>query len=333
MESPKNILLIRLKSIGDILFTLPAVHVVRANFPATKLHFLTSKEFAPLLRGFADVDEIIPLDRSVYRAGNLKIAMTSTFRLLRDSRKGNFSTAIDFQGYSETEWLAWWSGAAERWGNVYSKSRGWMFTRTSRRDTQTHPAEWNLSLLRRSGLQIGEIRNEFHLPDDAMEKARKFFIANKLDTDKTTIFLQPFTSNPQKNWPLENFLKLAWHFRSHGVQVIFGGGAADRDALEPAAQAGFPISAGAPLLISGGITKLSTLVIGADTGLLHFTVAMGRRVMMLMYSSIPGTSHPFQHADWAITPANGKMVAEIETNVVIEAAERALVEELKLQKI
>lgn len=37
-----NILLIRLKSIGDILFTLPAVHAVRENFPSAKIRMFLS---------------------------------------------------------------------------------------------------------------------------------------------------------------------------------------------------------------------------------------------------------------------------------------------------
>ena len=57
-----NILLIRLKSIGDVLLVLPAVHRVRENFPGAKITFLTSKENVPLLRGFREVNEIIELD-------------------------------------------------------------------------------------------------------------------------------------------------------------------------------------------------------------------------------------------------------------------------------
>jgi len=41
MSQNENILLIRLKSIGDVLFTLPAVHRVRENFPGAKITFLT----------------------------------------------------------------------------------------------------------------------------------------------------------------------------------------------------------------------------------------------------------------------------------------------------
>ncbi len=65
-----NILLIRLKSIGDILFLLPAVHRVRENFPGAKITFLTSRENASLLEGFREVDEIITLDRARFQSGN-----------------------------------------------------------------------------------------------------------------------------------------------------------------------------------------------------------------------------------------------------------------------
>jgi ADP-heptose:LPS heptosyltransferase len=245
------------------------------------------------------------------------------FQLLRRLRAQNFSLAVDFQGYGETEFFAWWSGAPERWGNVYDAARGWTYTQTSLRDIKTHPAEWNLALLQKSGLKIGGVRNEFVLPADALAEARNFFAANKLSEEKPTLFIQPFTSNPQKNWPLENFLKLAWHSHSRGTQIIFGGGPDDRAALEPARAAGFVVAAGTPLLVSAGLMKLSSVVAGADTGLLHLAVALGKRVVMLMYSNAPGSSHPFQHADWTVTPAAGKAVAEIPTEAVIEACARS----------
>jgi ADP-heptose:LPS heptosyltransferase len=321
MNARENILLLRLKSIGDVLFTLPAVHVVRENFPDAKLHFLVSQEHAPLLRGFADVDEIMPLDRDVFRSKKFPAVGAEVFQLLRRLRAQNFSRAIDFQGYGETEFFSWWSGAPERWGNVYVPARGWTYTQTSLRDTKIHPAEWNLALLRKSGLRAGQNRNEFFLPADALAEARKFFAANKLSEAQPTLFLQPFTSNPQKNWPLEKFLQVARHFHSRGTQILFGGGPGDRAALAPARAAGFVVAAGTPLLVSAGLMKLSRGVVGADTGLLHLAVALGKRVVMLMYSNAPGTSHPFQHADWTVTPPAGKTVAEIESAAVSAACD------------
>jgi len=336
MPVPKNILLIRLKSIGDIIFTLPAIHAVRENFPDAKLHFLVSKENAQLLRGFADVDEIISLDRAEFRSTNPIALCSSAFKLMRDLRRKEFSHVIDFQGYAETELLSWWSGAPERWGNVYHVGfpRGWTYTRFSPRDWQAHPAEWNLQLLRDCGLHVGSIRNDYVLPADAVTEAEKIFANNRLDLSKPTLFLQPFTSNQPKNWPLENYLAMAQHFRSNGAQIIFGGGPDERQKLKPASAADFVVAAGAPLLASAGLMKLSTVIVGADTGLLHLAVAMGKSIVMLMQSTAPGKPHPFQHADLALTPPPGKMVADISVGDVIGAVEKILVKssEVKVTK-
>ncbi|MGA3163701.1 MAG: glycosyltransferase family 9 protein [Verrucomicrobiota bacterium] len=326
MDANENILLIRFKSIGDILFTLPAVYAVRENFPSAKITFLVSREHAPLLEGFREVDEVITLDRARFRSGNPKAILSEAFFLFRRLRGGKFSLVVDFQGYGETAWLAWLSGAPQRWGSVYSTGRKWAYTRGLTRNKKIHPAEWNLFLLRECGLKIGAVKNQFVLPADALAAAKKIFSEHKLDFAKPTLFIQPFTSSPHKNWPLENFLKLARHFHSRGMQIVFGGGPNDRTGLEPARSAGFVITAGTPLLVTAGLMKLSTLIVGADTGFMHLAVAMGKRVVMLMYSNAPGSTHPFQHADWTITPPMGKTVSEIQTGAVIEACAQAAVE-------
>ncbi len=327
MNPPENILLIRLKSIGDVLFTLPAVHAVHKNFPQARLHFLVSRENAPLLRGFSEIDAVIPLDRAVYFSKNPKTICGSTFELLRRLRAPGFSHVIDFQGYGETELLSWWSGAPARWGCVYNRSRGWLYTCRVRRNDKIHAADWNLSLLQQCGLRISETRNAFVLPADALDEAQTVFATCNLDATRRTLFIQPLTSSPQKNWPLGKFLALAQFWRARGWQVVFGGGPSDRAALEPARAAGFPVSAGAPLLVTAGMIKLSTLVAGCDTGLLHLAVALGKRVVMIMGSNALGRTHPFGHLDWAVTPPPGKPVAVIETAAVIEASGRAFSEQ------
>ena len=317
--SPR-ILIIRLKSIGDILFTLPAVHAVHDNFPDAKLCFLVSKENALLLRGFSEIDEVIPLDRAVYFSKNLQAMCRGTFELLCRLRAPGFSRVIDFQGYGETEILSWWTGAPQRWGCVYHPPRGWLYTRRVRRNEHIHPAEWNLALLKQCGLQIGLVRNEYVLPDDAFGEARQFFAVNSLDPGKPTLYLQPFTSTPFKNWPLENFLALArfWHKRS--IQVIFSGGLGDRPRLEPAQADGFTVAAGIPRLTDAGLMKLSTVVVGGDTGFLHLATALGKRVLMLVKRTGPGATVPFQHPDWIVEPEAGFAVEDIELERVLKAS-------------
>ena len=220
MKPRQNILLIRFKAIGDVVLTLPAVHAVRENFPDAHIAFFTVSENAPLLQGFRDVDEIIALDRAALKRP-LR-ALPEFFRLLRSLRAGKFSLVIDLQGYGETAWLTRLTGARERWGTVYGRGREWAYTRGLKRNGELHPAEWNLVLLRECGLKIGEIKNQFCLPAAALAAAQKIFVENRLDFTRPTLFIQPFTSSPHKNWPLENYLAVARHWRACGVQIVFG---------------------------------------------------------------------------------------------------------------
>src|ERR1019366_8275816 len=165
MDRSNNILLIRLKSIGDILFLLPAVHVVRENFPDAKITFLTSRENAALLEGFREVDEVITLDRVRFQSGNPKAILSEAFSLFCRLRGGKFSLVVDFQGYGETAWLAWLSGAPQRWGSVYTTPRRWAYTRSFPCNYHLHPVEWFLSLLHQCGVQPRTVRNEFGVPD------------------------------------------------------------------------------------------------------------------------------------------------------------------------
>src|SRR5579862_6741236 len=103
--APAEILIIRLKSIGDVIFTLPAVHALREHFPDSKITFLTSKENRPLIEGFADVKDIICIDRAAFHRGNIAAIVRDTFSLWRTLRRRKFSLAIDFQGYGETALL------------------------------------------------------------------------------------------------------------------------------------------------------------------------------------------------------------------------------------
>lgn len=232
---------------------------------------------------------------------------------------------MDFQGFGETAWLARITGAPQRWGSVYGAGRRWAYTRGLVRDEKIHPADWNLQLLDRCGVAGRGIRNEFSLPADALAAARDFFSENSLDPVRPTLLIQPWTSTPQKNWPLENFLVVARHWRGLGVQVIFAGGPADHSRLEPARAEKFCVAAGPPLLVSAGLAQLAALTLGGDTGLGHLAVAQGRRVVMLMRHDRPGACVPFQHPDWAIVPEGpGCNIQEISVERVLAETGKVL---------
>jgi ADP-heptose:LPS heptosyltransferase len=109
----------------------------------------------------------------------------------------------------------------------------------------------------------------FFAPESALDAAWKNFAEHHLDPSQPTRYLHSFTSLSKKDGPTENFLAVARHWRSKGGQVVFGGGPGDVALLDPAWGEGFSVLAGAPMLVSGGLMQLSTLVIGGDAGMLY----------------------------------------------------------------
>ena len=88
--SVKNILLIRLRRIGDIVMTTPALSILRENFPHAHISYLIEEPFRELIEGHQDIDETIVISR---HPGKKEI-----LRLIRHIRKQKYDVVIDFHG-------------------------------------------------------------------------------------------------------------------------------------------------------------------------------------------------------------------------------------------
>jgi ADP-heptose:LPS heptosyltransferase len=321
---PKKILLIRWKSIGDVVFTLPAFRCVRANFPDSHITYMTSIEYAPLIEGFSGADEIFSIDRGLLKQFWKSRWPGEVNKLCRGIIGACYDLVVDFQGYWETAWLSWLSGAPERWGVVYRPSRARAYTCAVDRPPDLHPVDAHLQFLARCGLKMDQPENDFVLPEEKRLAAEKLFQEFGLNPHLQTVFIQPFTSSPQKDWPLEKWLELARRLHDLKIQVLFGGGPADRLRLETAMREQFPVAAGTDLLTSCSLATRCALVIGSDTGLLHMATASGCRVI-LIEDTPEGHKCPYGHPDWSIAPSRAhSRVADIDLETVLAATRRVI---------
>ena len=55
----KNILVIRLSAIGDVLLTTPVLARLRKLYPAARIHFLVKERYTDFIAASPDVDELI----------------------------------------------------------------------------------------------------------------------------------------------------------------------------------------------------------------------------------------------------------------------------------
>ena len=123
LENPRSILVIKPSSLGDVVHTLPAVACVKKRWPSARLTWLVNPEWASLLQGNSDVDEVLEFPRAEFRG------VGGVARFLRwAGRLPRFDVALDFQGLLRSGYVAWKAGG-ECWGTSDSREGARFFHR------------------------------------------------------------------------------------------------------------------------------------------------------------------------------------------------------------
>ena len=108
-----KILLIRLRLIGDVVFTTPIPRALKRAFPDAHLTYLVEPEAAAVVAGNPHLDEVIvvPRPRGIAR-------VLVDLRLARRLRRAQYDLVIDMHGGPRSAWLAWLSRAPRRIGAI-----------------------------------------------------------------------------------------------------------------------------------------------------------------------------------------------------------------------
>src|SRR5580765_703051 len=97
-----NILLVRLRLIGDVVFTTPAIRAIRRHFPDSRISYVVEEEAAPIVRGNPHLDEVI-VATSPRAPGRLRADLV----LIQKLRAARYDLAIDFHGGPRSSLFTW----------------------------------------------------------------------------------------------------------------------------------------------------------------------------------------------------------------------------------
>ena len=107
-----KLLLVRLRLIGDVVFTTPAIRAIRRHYPDAHLTYLVEPDAAPVVEGNPHLTQVIVLARDG------RPQWLSDLALSRRLRAERFDVAIDFHGGPRASLLTWASRATRIWGLV-----------------------------------------------------------------------------------------------------------------------------------------------------------------------------------------------------------------------
>lgn len=151
--NPRHLLVLKPSSLGDVVHTLPAVAALRAAFPAARITWMVGEDWAPLLEGNPDIDDLLLFPRHEFRGplGALR------FLRWRSSLPGRLSPdlILDFQGLLRTGLTAAAFRGVPMWGMSDAREGARFFqSRTVRVDPGMHAVERYLALAAALGAKV-----------------------------------------------------------------------------------------------------------------------------------------------------------------------------------
>jgi ADP-heptose:LPS heptosyltransferase len=198
-----RVALIKPSALGDIVHALPVLTALRRRYPRAHITWVVNRTYEPLLRGHPDLDETLPFDRSLLRAGWLAGAR-SYAHFLGDLRRRRFDLALDLQGLLRSGILTAATGAPRRVGFASAREGArWFYTDLvpggGRGSGHSVGRCWRIA----QALGSGDGPVTFHVP--LPEDARRWAAEVLGGAARPWIFLGVGARWPTKRWPPAHF--------------------------------------------------------------------------------------------------------------------------------
>jgi ADP-heptose:LPS heptosyltransferase len=346
-----KILLIRLREIGDVVFTTPAIRALRRHAPLSHITYLVEPLAAPVIGLNPCIDDVVVAPRRHF---------LSDIALGRRLRASRFDLAIDFHGGPRASLLTWLSGAPTRVGyNV--AGRGWMYTIRVDRPRALRPRhavqnQWDL--LEAIGIPATDAPAfcvEMVVDSAATTSIRARLHAAGVGAGDRVVVMHVSAGNPFRRWPQPSFAQVAAAMvtRHRDVRVIVTSGPSDREAADRVieqARGQAPIESRSRVLALGelSLTDLRALLdraalfVGGDSGPLHIASTSAVAIVGLYGPTLPVRSAPWRHESLIneaveaedlecrpcdqrrCVPGDFRCLTRISPEAVVAAAERAL---------
>lgn len=305
-----KILLIRLRLIGDVVFTTPVLRALKRAFPDARLTYIVEREAAAVVRDNPHIDELIVVART--RGAR---RLLDDLRLARRLRAARFDIVIDLHGGPRSSWLARATGAPQRIGYDV-EGRAWLYTRVVHRPRELRPRhsvenQWDL-LTAIDGWRAAAPDRR----DDAVEMAAgpavERRVAERLrglgvGDEHELMVVHVSAGNPFRRWPEPAFVRLVRTLAegSDRRRLILSSGPSDRAAAARIAQAaraelgngraGRIVEFGEfDLAELHALVARSRLFVGGDTGPLHIAATTRTPIVGIYGPTLPERSAPWR---------------------------------------
>lgn len=201
----KEILIIRLSSIGDIVHCTPVARSLKAAWPDCRITWLVGETAAALLKYNPDIDEVIIWSRERFEMYLRQFAFRQAFALWHQLQAAfatrKFDILLDIHGLFLTGMIAGQIKADRRIGLRGAKELNPLFMTETAPPLGKHVVDRYLGVLSPLGITHVNRRMTVALSEECRETVQGMLEDAGIFPRDKFIVLSPGTSWPAKNWP------------------------------------------------------------------------------------------------------------------------------------
>lgn len=283
-----NVLVVKLRYIGDVLLTTPFLRALRRGFPDARVTVLVNPGTGEVLRHNPDVDEVISFPRT---------GLIPQVQCYRELRARGFDCVVDLTDGDRSAFISFMTGARVRIGfNHENRLRGRLYSRcVEAAYDAVHVIDYHAMAL--PSLGLSRECGDPVLPLSGEDHERAHHVVESLQLDRTRwVMIHPAARYWFKAWPPDRFAALGDAFHERGFQVALVGSPEERpigtEILQTAKRPMISLIGNTRLLELAALMTRCRLFIGNDAGPMHMAAAVGCPVVALFGPSNPAVWAP-----------------------------------------
>lgn len=273
MQIPKNIIISRTDSIGDVVLALPIATLLKQQFPNIVIAFMGTKYTQALIEACSAVDIVIDMDDFLTK--EITLAGEKPQCILHVLPRSNLAKR------AKALHIPYRVGTVNR---LYHWLNCNCLVKLSRKQASLHEAQLNLKLLKPLGItcdySLAALANLFSLNQVSPLPER---FASLIEASKFKLILHPKSRGSAREWDLAYYIELINSLDRERFQIFISGTANEKTALQPLLTA-----------VTDRVTDISGLmnlsefmafiaacdaIVACSTGPLHIAAALNKHAL------------------------------------------------------
>ena len=310
----KNILCVRNDRFGEFLLCIPALRALKESFPGSKLTLVADSYIEGLARQIEAVDNVLTWENKKHKFGEV-------LKFSRELKAGKFDLCVIFNPSKESNLISFLAGIAIRVG--YDRKWGILLTHRMQDKKclgEKHEIEYNLDLVGLIGAKTQNKVLSLKIDEGLFD----------IEGRGSLIAIHPWTSDPVKQWPVDNFVSLSKKLAdelNNKVLIIGGSEEADkgRRYFENLSSNIINLTGKTSLTQLGALLKKCRVLVSGDSGPVHLASCAGIPSVVVFRNDLAGKTArrwgPMSFGSAVIEKPN---LADIKVEEVFEKVKGAL---------